>query len=49
LKKSKKIDVCIDSGVYPSDHAVGEADEVRPLDIYGLSKLAGEQWYKVPP
>lgn len=32
------------AAVYPiSDGAVAETDEVRPLDIYGLSKLAGEQ------
>ena len=32
------------AAVYPiSDKAVAETDEVRPLDIYGLSKLAGEQ------
>ena len=31
------------AAVYPiSDKAVAEHDEVRPLDIYGLSKLAGE-------
>jgi UDP-glucose 4-epimerase len=32
------------AAVYPiSDFAVAETDELRPLDIYGLSKLAGEQ------
>lgn len=32
------------AAVYPiSDKAVAETDEVKPLDIYGLSKLAGEQ------
>jgi UDP-glucose 4-epimerase len=32
------------AAVYPiSDNAVSETDELRPLDIYGLSKLAGEQ------
>lgn len=32
------------AAVYPiSDNAVSETDEKRPLDIYGLSKLAGEQ------
>lgn len=32
------------AAVYPiSDHAVAENDEVLPLDIYGLSKLAGEE------
>jgi UDP-glucose 4-epimerase len=35
------------AAVYPiSDHAVAENDEVLPLDIYGLSKLAGEELLK---
>lgn len=40
----KKILFASTAAVYPiSDVAVSEIDEVRPLDIYGLSKLAGEQ------
>jgi UDP-glucose 4-epimerase len=40
----KKILFASTAAVYPiSDVAVSETDEVRPLDIYGLSKLAGEQ------
>jgi len=39
----KKIIFASTAAVYPiSDKAVAEKDEVRPLDIYGLSKLAGE-------
>lgn len=35
------------AAVYPiSDYAVAENDEVLPLDIYGLSKLAGEELLK---
>lgn len=40
----KKIIFASTAAVYPiSDHAVAENDEVLPLDIYGLSKLAGEE------
>ena len=39
----KKILFASTAAVYPiSDVAVKENDEVRPLDIYGLSKLVGE-------
>lgn len=35
------------AAVYPiSDYAVAENDQVLPLDIYGLSKLAGEELLK---
>jgi len=44
LKSLNKIFFASTAAVYPiSDSAVVENDEVRPLDIYGLSKLAGEQ------
>lgn len=44
LKNLKKIIFASTAAVYPiSDVAVSENDEVLPLDIYGLSKLAGEQ------
>jgi UDP-glucose 4-epimerase len=44
LKQLKKIIFASTAAVYPiSDHAVSENDTVQPLDIYGLSKLAGEQ------
>lgn len=44
IKNLKKIIFASTAAVYPiSDSAVSETDEVRPLDIYGLSKLAGEQ------
>jgi UDP-glucose 4-epimerase len=43
----KKILFASTAAVYPiSDHAVAENDEVLPLDIYGLSKLAGEELLK---
>jgi len=43
VKNLKKIIFASTAAVYPiSDKAVAENDEVRPLDIYGLSKLAGE-------
>jgi UDP-glucose 4-epimerase len=43
----KKIIFASTAAVYPiSDHAVAENDEVLPLDIYGLSKLAGEELLK---
>lgn len=42
-KNLKKVIFASTAAVYPiSDTAVAEDDEVRPLDIYGLSKLAGE-------
>jgi UDP-glucose 4-epimerase len=42
-KNLKKVIFASTAAVYPiSDTAVSEHDEVRPLDIYGLSKLAGE-------
>ena len=44
IQNLKKIIFASTAAVYPiSDRAVSETDEVRPLDIYGLSKLAGEQ------
>lgn len=44
VKNLTKIIFASTAAVYPiSDFAVAETDEVRPLDIYGLSKLAGEQ------
>ena len=44
IQNLKKIIFASTAAVYPiSDKAVSETDEVRPLDIYGLSKLAGEQ------
>lgn len=44
VKNLTKIVFASTAAVYPiSDSAVAETDEVRPLDIYGLSKLAGEQ------
>jgi UDP-glucose 4-epimerase len=44
VKNLKKIIFASTAAVYPiSDIAVAESDEVRPLDIYGLSKLAGEE------
>ena len=44
LKNLTKIVFASTAAVYPiSKNAVAETDEVRPLDIYGLSKLAGEQ------
>lgn len=44
VKNLAKIFFASTAAVYPiSDNAVAENDEVRPLDIYGLSKLAGEQ------
>lgn len=44
ISNLKKILFASTAAVYPiSDVAVSETDEVRPLDIYGLSKLAGEQ------
>ena len=44
VKNLTKIIFASTAAVYPiSDIAVAEMDEVRPLDIYGLSKLAGEQ------
>jgi len=43
LKNLKKVLFASTAAVYPiADNAVAENDEVRPLDIYGLSKLAGE-------
>jgi UDP-glucose 4-epimerase len=44
LNQLKKIIFASTAAVYPiSDNAVSENDTVQPLDIYGLSKLAGEQ------
>ncbi len=44
VKNLNKIIFASTAAVYPiSDKAVAETDEKRPLDIYGLSKLAGEQ------
>ena len=44
VKNLTKIIFASTAAVYPiSDNSVAENDEVRPLDIYGLSKLAGEQ------
>lgn len=44
IQNLKKIIFASTAAVYPiSENAVAETDEVRPLDIYGLSKLAGEQ------
>ncbi|WP_293870217.1 NAD(P)-dependent oxidoreductase [Flavobacterium sp.] len=47
VKNLTKIIFASTAAVYPiSVSAVAETDEVRPLDIYGLSKLAGEQLLK---
>ena len=47
VKNLTKIIFASTAAVYPiSDNAVTETDEVRPLDIYGLSKLAGEQLFQ---
>jgi UDP-glucose 4-epimerase len=44
LNQLKKIIFASTAAVYPiSDRAVSENDTIQPLDIYGLSKLAGEQ------
>jgi UDP-glucose 4-epimerase len=44
VKSLTKIVFASTAAVYPiSEHAVAEVDELRPLDIYGLSKLVGEQ------
>jgi UDP-glucose 4-epimerase len=44
VKNLTKVIFASTAAVYPiSDKSVAENDEVRPLDIYGLSKLAGEQ------
>lgn len=44
IENLNKIIFASTAAVYPiSDNAVSETDEKRPLDIYGLSKLAGEQ------
>lgn len=44
LKNLKKVLFASTAAVYPiSDIGVSENDTVLPLDIYGLSKLAGEQ------
>lgn len=44
VKNLTKIVFASTAAVYPiSDNAVAETDVVLPLDIYGLSKLAGEQ------
>ena len=47
VKNLTKIIFASTAAVYPiSDNAVTETAEVRPLDIYGLSKLAGEQLFQ---
>lgn len=44
IKNLKKVFFASTAAVYPiADISVSENHEVRPLDIYGLSKLAGEQ------
>ena len=44
VKNLKKVFFASTAAVYPiSDVSVSENHEVRPLDIYGLSKLTGEQ------
>lgn len=44
IKNLKKVFFASTAAVYPiSDVSVSENHEVRPLDIYGLSKLTGEQ------
>ena len=44
LPHLKKVFFASTAAVYPiSDASVSENHEVRPLDIYGLSKLSGEQ------
>ncbi|MCA6422573.1 MAG: NAD(P)-dependent oxidoreductase [Flavobacterium sp.] len=44
VKNLTKIIFASTAAVYPiSDTAVSETHELRPLDIYGLSKLVGEQ------
>jgi UDP-glucose 4-epimerase len=46
-KNLKRVLFASTAAVYPiSDNAVAEDDEVRPLDIYGLSKLTGENLMK---
>ena len=47
LKNLKKVIFASTAAVYPiSDEAVNEQHEIRPLDIYGLSKLTGEHLCK---
>lgn len=44
IKNLKKVFFASTAAVYPiADISVSENHEVRPLDIYGLSKLVGEQ------
>lgn len=43
LKSLKKVFFASTAAVYPiADEAVNETHELRPLDIYGISKLTGE-------
>ena len=48
IKSLKKFFFASTAAVYPiKDNALNEEHEVHPLDIYGLSKLTGEQLCKI--